>query len=35
MAETFTAADLNDCAEHEVRQRRRAYPRWVEAGRMT
>ncbi|MEG9524285.1 MAG: hypothetical protein MIL41_00630 [Hyphomicrobiales bacterium] len=35
MAETFTAADLADCAEREVRQRQRAYPRWVENGRMT
>ncbi|MDP4005122.1 hypothetical protein [Methylobacterium sp. NEAU K] len=33
--EGFTAADLADCAEREVRQRQRAYPRWVEAGRMT
>ncbi|MGU3668394.1 hypothetical protein ACLBX9_30875 [Methylobacterium sp. A49B] len=31
----FTAAELAECAEHEVRQRQRAYPRWVEAGRMT
>ena len=35
MAESFTAADLADCAEREVRQRQRAYPRWVENGRMT
>jgi hypothetical protein len=35
VAETFTAAELADCAEREVRQRQRAYPRWVEAGRMT
>lgn len=33
--EDFTAADLADCAEREVRQRQRAYPRWIEAGRMT
>jgi signal recognition particle subunit SEC65 len=32
---TFSAAELADCAEREVRQRQRAYPRWVEAGRMT
>ena len=36
MAEpTFTAADLTDCAERELAQRRRAYPRRVEARRMT
>lgn len=35
MLETFTTADLADCAEREVRQRQQAYPRWVEAGRMT
>ncbi|MGU3662039.1 hypothetical protein [Methylobacterium fujisawaense] len=35
MAETFTAADLAACAERELAQRRRAYPRWVEAKRMT
>jgi signal recognition particle subunit SEC65 len=35
MAESFTAADHADCAEREVHQRQRAYPRWVEAGRMT
>jgi hypothetical protein len=35
MAESFTAADLADCVEREVRQRQRAYPRWVENGRMT
>ncbi|MHB2205016.1 hypothetical protein [Methylobacterium sp. CM6257] len=33
--QTFTAADLADCAEREVRQRQRAYPGWIEAGRMT
>lgn len=31
----FSTAELADCAEREVRQRQRAYPRWVEAGRMT
>lgn len=31
----FTAHDLAECAEREVKQRARAYPRWVEAGRMT
>ncbi|MEE7449370.1 hypothetical protein MRF4_17030 [Methylobacterium radiotolerans] len=35
MAETLTAADLAACAERELAQRRRAYPRWVEAKRMT
>jgi hypothetical protein len=35
VAETFTAAELAGCAEREVRQRQRAYPRWVEARRMT
>lgn len=35
MAETFTAADLADCAEREVRQRQRVYPRLVESSRMT
>ncbi|MET3483169.1 hypothetical protein [Methylobacterium sp. 1973] len=33
--ETFTAADLAACAERELAQRRRAYPRWVEVKRMT
>jgi hypothetical protein len=32
---TSTAAELANCAEREVRQRRHAYPRWVENGRMT
>jgi hypothetical protein len=31
----FTAADLAFCAERELAQRLRAYPRWVEAKRMT
>ncbi|MGH1574315.1 hypothetical protein ACRAWG_31295 [Methylobacterium sp. P31] len=31
----FTAADLADCAEREVRQRQRVYPRLVESSRMT
>lgn len=35
MAESFTAADLAACAERELAQRLRAYPRWVEAKRMT
>lgn len=36
MAEpTFTTADLAACAERELAQRLRAYPRWVEARRMT
>ncbi|MGU3416937.1 hypothetical protein [Methylobacterium sp. D54C] len=35
MAEPFTTADLAACAERELAQRRRAYPRWVEAKRMT
>jgi len=33
--ESFTAAELADCAERELTQHRRAYPRWVEAKRMT
>ena len=32
---SFTAAELADCAERELAQRRRAYPRWVGAPRMT
>ena len=32
--EGFTAADLADCAEHEVRQRQRFYPRLIASGRM-
>lgn len=32
---TFTAEQLAACAEREVKQRRRVYPRWVEDGRMT
>lgn len=32
---TFTAADLADCAEREVRQRQRVYPRLIESSRMT
>lgn len=36
MAElTFSTADLAECAECELAQRRRAYPRWIEAKRMT
>lgn len=35
MAETFTAADRAPFAERELALRRRAYPRWVEAKRMT
>jgi hypothetical protein len=31
----FTAADLADCAEREVRQRQRVYPRLILSGRMT
>ena len=30
----FTAADLADCAEREVRQRQRFYPRLIASGRM-
>jgi hypothetical protein len=32
---TFTNEELAACAEREVKQRRRAYPRWVEDGRMS
>ncbi|KTS07923.1 hypothetical protein SB2_02870 [Methylobacterium radiotolerans] len=32
--EGFTAADLADCAEREVRQRQRFYPRLIASGRM-
>ena len=35
LSEAFTAVELAECAEREVRQRQRAYPRWVEAGRLT
>ena len=31
----FTNAQLAECAEREVKQRRRVYPRWVEDRRMT
>lgn len=31
----FTAQELLDCAERELRLRRRVYPRQVQAGRMT
>lgn len=31
---TFTSRELADCAEREVKQRRRVYPRWVADGRM-
>jgi hypothetical protein len=32
---TFTNEQLAACAEREVKQRRRVYPRWVEDGRMS
>jgi hypothetical protein len=32
---TFTLEQLATCAEREVKQRRRVYPRWVEDRRMT
>ena len=32
---TFTAKDKAECAEREVKQRQRVYPRLVESGRMT
>ncbi|MHB2206404.1 hypothetical protein [Methylobacterium sp. CM6257] len=35
MLDAFTAAELADCAECEVRQQQRTDPRWVEYGRMT
>ncbi len=35
MAEPFTAADKLRCADRELRQRHRVYPRLVENGRMT
>lgn len=35
MAEIFTAKDKAECAEREVKQRRRVYPRLVADGRMT
>lgn len=35
MAEKFTAADKLRCAERELRQRRRVYPRLIQSGRMT
>jgi hypothetical protein len=31
---TFTAEQLATCAEREVKQRRRVYPRWIEDRRM-
>jgi hypothetical protein len=30
----YTAREKADCAEREVKQRRRVYPRWVADGRM-
>jgi len=33
--EEFTAADLAACAEREVLQRRKVYPRWVGEKRMS
>lgn len=33
--ETFTAADLAQCAEREVKQRERVYSRLVDGGKMT
>ncbi|MCF6120837.1 hypothetical protein L2449_28850 [Mesorhizobium muleiense] len=35
MADVFTARDKADCAEREVKQRQRVYPRLVSEGRMT
>ncbi|MER8387250.1 hypothetical protein [Mesorhizobium sp. M0968] len=35
MAEAFTARDKAECADREVKQRRRVYPRLVSEGRMT
>lgn len=32
---TFTNEQLAACAEREVKQRRRVYPRWVDDRRMT
>jgi len=32
---TFTNDQKRACIERELKMRRRAYPRWVEAGRMT
>jgi hypothetical protein len=32
---TFTAEQLATCAEREVKQRRRVYPRWVDDERMS
>ena len=34
-AAPMTAQEKRECAEREVRQRRRVYPRLIEAGRMT
>lgn len=31
----ITNKDKAECAEREVRQRQRVYPRWVQDGRMT
>lgn len=35
MARIFTAADKLAAVRREIAMRRRVYPRWVEAGRMT
>lgn len=34
-AAPITPADKRACIERELRMRRRVYPRWVEAGRLT
>lgn len=31
----FTARELADCAERELRLRRRVYPKWVESKKMS
>ncbi len=35
MTAAFTPAEKLACVQREIGQRLRAYPRWVEAGRMT
>ena len=35
MTDTITVADKLACAARELRMRRNAYPRWIEAGRIS
>jgi hypothetical protein len=35
VTDIITAADKLACAERELKMRKRVYPRWIEAGRMS